>query len=152
MKKFELMLSKHFLANHPRKGEPTNFVEQFRVSKIHTIRDNYQLWKERFKAIYAGEAVLAVKVWSGEPFKSKKETIAELTKDDGIGIQKMQLYKVGEDYEKRYMMIGDKNVNSSLVALNDGLSQEDWINWFFGKTKYNMSAPFAVIQFTSLRY
>ena len=77
---------------------------------------------------------------------------AVLTKDDGIGLQKMQLYKVGEEYEKRYMMIGNKNVNSSLVALNDGLSQEDWINWFFGNTKYNMSAPFAVIQFTNFRY
>lgn len=40
-------------------------------------------------------------------------------------------------------------VEPELLAKNDGLSLEDWIEWF---KSYDLSEPMAVIHFTSFRY
>lgn len=61
MKTYVITLSKTFPAGHHRKGEPTEFEEEFmagqdmqrvrtfvRYIKLHTIRANYALWKKRF--------------------------------------------------------------------------------------------------------
>ena len=105
MKTYVITLSQNFPAKHPRKGEPTNFNVQLLNAvwrshnmsvgfpqfgmKLHTIRANYELWSKRFKKIDAGNAVLAVRYWTGKPYHSKQIEICKLPKDDGIGIQKM---------------------------------------------------------------
>lgn len=82
MKTFVIMLSQTFLATHPKKGQETGFEKKFRNQKIHTIRDKYALWKERFEKIEAGEACLSVRKWEGEPYKSKQIELACLTCED----------------------------------------------------------------------
>lgn len=115
MKTYYLTLSKVFPATHPRKGEQTYFKEQFEIAigkiagvqildengryfsailnpKLHTIRANYELWRKRFEQIERGEACLSIRQWMGKPYASKQQEIARLTKEDGIGLQRLEFY------------------------------------------------------------
>lgn len=150
MKTYVLMLSKAFPAQHPRKGEPTGFREAFRKTKLHTIRANYALWKKRFEKIAAGEACLSVRQWTGAPYRSKQREIARLTRLDGIGIQRLSF-----DHDRdgcvsyKFFDIDGHYADIIKVANNDGLSFDDWREWF---KKYDLTKPLAIIHFTSFRY
>lgn len=147
MKTYVLTLSKAFPATHPRKGEPTGFREAFRKTKLHTIRANYTLWLKRIAEVQRGEAVLSVRQWSGKPYASKQELIANLTKDDGVGIQWLTLLDILDD---DFCLICSKPFkNLKLLAKNDGLSFEDWQQWF---KNYDKTKTMAIIHFTSFRY
>ena len=74
MKTYVLILSQVFPADHPRAGEPTNFEEKVLCGlgkssgfepKIHTMRSNYQYWRDRFVLINKGDACLSIRKWSG---------------------------------------------------------------------------------------
>ena len=163
------MLSQAFPAKHPRAGESTIFATKLQnaigisilgkpffapgepVTKVHTIRANYDLWKKRFDKIDKGEAELSIRVWEGKPYKSKQIEIARLTKEDGIGLQK---FEVSANYaginnwqhfkidDRGYMSIND-------IPNKDGLAREDWIDWF---KNHDISKPMAIIHFTKFRY
>lgn len=90
LKIYVITLSKVFPKTHRRKGEPTFFEEKFRKQKLHTIRANYDLWKERFEEIQKGNAVLSVRQWTGAPYRSQQCEIACLTDIDGIGLQELK--------------------------------------------------------------
>ena len=162
MKTYVITLSRHFLANHKRAGEETHFKEKFTLgqgltdydtpsmAKIHTIRANYPLWEKRIKEIQEGHAVLSVRQWTGKPYRSKQVEIARLTADNGIGIQKLSFDKDrGGVPSLKYFNINGKYIDREILANNDGLSKEDWQEWFRG---YNLSKPMAVIHFTKFRY
>jgi len=88
MKTYVITFSRQFPHSHKRSGEETNFVEKIMFGgKIHTIRNSYMVWEDRFKKIYKGEACLALRYWSGKPYRSKQVEFLRLTKDDGICIQ-----------------------------------------------------------------
>lgn len=170
MKTYVITLSKTFPEKHPRKGEPTNFNAQLLNAvcrahnmsvgfpqfgmKLHTIRANYDLWSNRFKQIEACKAVLSVRYWTGKPYHSKQMEICKLTKEDGIGVQKLELKlasylpfyievdRIDEDRRKDVIHVG-------LLAHNDGLSLNDWNDWF---RNYDLSKPLAIIHFTPFRY
>lgn len=102
---YYLTLSQVFPSTHARAGEPTNFEAAFRAGqvfnrgseclyrhpKLHTIRANYEFWAKRFEKIEAGEACLSIRQWVGKPYGkgSTQREIARLTREDGIGLQKM---------------------------------------------------------------
>lgn len=165
MKTFVITLSQNFPATHPRKGQPTFFKHQLinalkmdkedvpiygiphrgmpneRLGrKLHTIRANYPLWKKRFEQINRGEACLSIRQWTGKPYASKQVEIARLTKEDGIGIQRLDLKAIGD-----HSLIH----SSKIFANNDGLTREEWIYWF---ENYDLSQPMAIIHFTKFRY
>lgn len=157
MDTYVITLSQNFPAKHPRHGEPTDFRTKLLSAryrqeggtlytasdgkcKLHTIRANYPFWAKRFEKINAGEAVLSVRQWSGKPYHSKQIEIARLTKEDGIGIQRLDLKET--DY---ISMIH----HSKIFANNDGLSRREWIDWF---KDYDLSQPMAIIHFTKFRY
>ena len=120
------------------------------LSKLHTIRANYPLWEKRVKKIQAGHAVLSVRQWSGKPYRSKQVEIARLTADDGVGIQKLCFDKDKDGVPSfRYPDINGKYIDRETLANNDGLSKEDWQEWFMG---YDLSKSMAVILFTKFRY
>ena len=117
---YTLMLSQRFPAKHPRKGELTEFAtkvknamtcitcaticscvcdpdcQYYKKAKFHTIRANYDLWQKRFEKIKAGKACLSIRQWEGAPYKSKQIEIARLTREDGVGLQSLHLYKENE--------------------------------------------------------
>lgn len=160
MKTYVITLSQVFPVTHSRKGEPTGFKDKFLAAikqdgewwKLHTIRANYELWKKRFEKIAKGEACLCIRQWSGKPYRSKQVEIARLTREDGIGLQELRI--VNEKYKGRGIMLGyvdgeQKNDFFHTLSKNDGLSFNDWLEWFKG---YNFNKPLAIIHFTSMRY
>lgn len=147
---YSIILSQSFPSWHLRHGESTRFVEQLRITKLHTIRANSTLWQKRFKKILAGDAELCIRVWLGKPYRSKTKEIIRLGKDSGIGIQELRFEKGLYDlYSLQSPVVDGHPVRSEVLASNDGLSYEDWQHWF---QNYDISQPMVVIHFTSYRY
>ena len=118
--------------------------------KLHTIRANYPLWEKRIKEVQEEKAVLSVRQWTGKPYRSKQVEIAMLTAENGIGIQKLSFDKDNDGVPSlKYFNINGKYIDREILANNDGLSKEDWQEWFRG---YNLSKPMAIIHFTKFRY
>lgn len=163
MKTYVLMLSKVFPATHPRAGQPTGFFDKFMAGqaysrkgwlvspKLHTIRANFDLWYKRFEKIAAGEACLSVREWTGAPYRSKQKELARLTREDGIGIQKLQLEVADKLFGKYHARIDDGYGSASIIELatNDGLSPDEWLDWF---KAYDKTKNLAIIHFTPFRY
>ena len=188
MKTYVITVSRNFPVKHPRAGQPTYFVDQIEstiyctdkcggecnicscrhfieLKKIHTIRANYDLWKKRIDEVNAGNAVLSIRYWSGNPYRSKQVEICRLTKEDGTGIQAIKMVdhgnftyiQISNDDEKPllhsdcvdYDWMRSDIFLVNRICKNDGLSYEDFKAWFKG---YDLSKPMAIIQFTKFRY
>lgn len=159
LKTYVLIVSRNFPMTHPRKGEPTYFPEKILKGlnlntdesidpKGHTIRGNYDLWKKRINEVAAGKAILSIRYWTGKPYNSKQETIIELTKDYGVGVQELVFGKTINDIiirgDDRYI-----TPNIETIAKNDGLTVDDFKAWF---QKSISIFPMAVIHFSNFRY
>ena len=161
MKTYVLMLSQVFPTDHPKAGKPTGFQNKLQAAlngwsdltfaKLHTIRANYHLWAKRFEQIERGEACLSIRQWIGKPYASKQIEIVRLTKEDGIGLQKFEVYANYAGINNwQHFKIDDRGYMSiNDIPNKDGLSREDWIDWF---KNYDLSKPMAIIQFTKFRY
>ena len=162
MKTYVLTVSRTFPETHKRAGEETFFKERILSAlskdplmwnKIHTIRANYVLWANRIKEIQEGKAILSIRYWSGNPYNSKQVEICQLDKDSGVGIQELCLKpkSILEDSVELFYI--DNNfynpLNLGFLSRNDGLSYEDFKEWF---KSYDLSHPMAIIHFTSFRY
>lgn len=167
MKTYVITLSKRFPAEHRRAGDLTFFHEKLANAlddaeatltvddaddtpiqicdwKIHTMRANYPLWEKRIAEVERGEACLSIRQWTGKPYCSKQTEIARLTKEDGVGIQKVEITN-----DLTECIIGGQHYNYYDVAQNDGLHPADWLDWFKG---YELAKPMAIIHFTKFRY
>lgn len=144
-KTYVLTLSAVFPKAHNKAGMPTGFKEKFLTcEKLHTIRANYPLWEKRIKDIQEGRAVLSIRQWAGKPYRSKQVEIGRLTADDGVGIQMLKMIDLF-----RTTTIDGHKVELPDLAENDGLSFNDWYEWFKG---YDLKQPLAIIHFTKCRY
>jgi hypothetical protein len=168
LKQIVLILSGQFMKEHPRAGEPTQFREKILSGlgkdeelvatcfqkppiKLHTIRADYDGWIEKIAAVNRGEAFLRVVTWAGEAYRSPWVDVAVLTKDDGIGVQKLG-FDILPTIKLPYVVeneLTDKMLLPSELAKNDGLSLKDFKAWFKG---YDLSKPMAIIHFTKFRY
>ena len=166
MKTYNIMLSKVFPATHSRKGEPTYFSQKVQagqhptafpneVPKLHTIRENYNLWRDRIAQVHAGEAEICLRQWTGAPYRSKTVEIMRLGWKDGVGIQKLNfVWRNGKQIPviDGWYMYGE-NGSKSELAKNDGLSLEDWQEWFKDHDQDTVAnKPLAIIHFTNFRY
>lgn len=158
MKIYVITLSQKFPATHKKAGQATFFKDKFHAAithndeywnKLHTIRANYELWRKRFEQIERGEACLSVCQWSVKPYCSKQIEIARLTKEDGIGLQRLNFYRGNFPDSLFYPSIDDKPSDSTELAQNDGLAIFDWFEWF---GHYDITKPLAIIHFTPFRY
>ena len=164
MKTYVITLSRCFLAKHSKAGEPTNFRDAFNAGqvfnkgseclylrpKLHTIRANYPLWEKRIKEVQEGKAFLSVRQWTSKPYRSKQVEIARLTAKEGVGIQKLSFDKDRDGVSSfKFFDIAGRCFDRKTLANNDGLSLEDWCDWFRG---YDLSKPMAIIHFTKFRY
>ena len=145
-----ILFSKYFPAYHPRAGEPTFFAEKickylssnggdnaqkltknllrnnFGTSdrdsifpKLHTIRNGHR-WKEN--------EYFSPRIWSGPPYASKQIRIAEDLRIkhlwDIMILPSMEVFINGQ----LFGFYGSPEVE--LLAQHDGLSNEDFQNWF----------------------
>ena len=140
-KTYVLTLSRVFPKTHPNAGINTGFEEAIGMGiKIHTIRGNYPLWEKRIAKINEGKAVLSVRCWQNEPYRSKQIKLFEF---DEIGIQKAEFKEDGlHIWDVPYI------VDYVEVALNDGLMLEHFEDWFTPRPTEAM----AIIHFTDFRY
>lgn len=161
---YNIMLSRVFPKTHPRAGQPTGFNDKvmacFRYPfyeptppewmKVHTIRANYALWKERFDEVQRGEAVIKLRQWLGEPYRSKTVLLKTLTAKDGIGIQRLD-FKMPDRGDLPFYVIDERMFFTSgkVLSHNDGLELQDWLDWF---RDYDQAQPMAIIHFTPFRY
>ena len=120
--------------------------------KRHTCRKNYELWAKRIKEVQEGKAVLSLRYWQDERGRSvkgnKQVEFSVLYKDSGVGVQKLS-FDEGSLMQTYANINNDYNVNIWNLAKNDGLSIEDFKDWF---KNYDLSKPMAIIHFTSFRY
>lgn len=163
MKTYVITLSQSFQSKHSRSGQPTDFAHLFENGqhlkpaglevckhKIHTIRANYPLWRKRIAEVENGQAILSIRQWTGRPYFSPQAKLADLTKDNGVGIQKLKFHLDRDgnvlynnfDIDGHYADIKD-------VARHDGLSFDDWREWF---KSYDLTEMLAIIHFTKFRY
>ncbi len=150
LKTYVLTISKNFLHYHPKAGEATRFKDKILSGeKKHTIRGNYNFWKKRIDAVAQGKAVLSVREWSGKPYHSVQNTITEFTSKHGVGIQKVTARFKGENTGSEMKIEGLlQDINDVIsVAENDGLSEDDFLNWF---NKDLLDG--AIIHFSDFRY
>lgn len=159
IKRYRMPVSTRFPKTHPRAGQSTYFKEQINGSfpyetpdsrrKIHTIRENYPLWEKRMKEVQEGRAVIELFYWEHKPYRSKQIVFATLDKNSGCGVQKI-IFKdnfVCAAIETSYA--ANLVVPASIISVNDGLSLEDFKDWF---KSYDLSEPMAIIHFTKFRY
>jgi hypothetical protein len=155
MKTYILMVSTKFPSGNIKHDKPTGFVEKIKAEvKIHTIRQNFPLWKKRFVEIEAGKATLSIRVWSGKPYRSKQVEVFALDRKDGIGVQGLyfdsnnllESFVSHEDSESKYQTY----ISPVQLAINDGLNFAEFQNWF--KDRDLLNEPMAIIHFTKFRY
>ena len=147
MKTYVLTLAKQFPAQHINAGKPTFFKAHIELgNKLHTIRQNYELWNKRFEQIKAGKACLSVREWSDKPYKSMQIELFNFTNIDNIALQKLEITYFG--YKIDNFLKSDLTIEQ--ICLNDGLSKEHFLSWF--KDWYLIKTPLAIIHLTKFRY
>lgn len=141
---YVLTVSQKFPTTHKKAGQSTGFPLAIKnYDKIHTIRGNYYLWSKRFEKINDGKAILSIRIWEGKPYASKQLEIFKYDYTHKIGIEKLE-----DPTNFVFAAIEGKQINWDVVAKNDGLSFEDFCEWF----KVRSNSPMAVIHFTGFRY
>lgn len=169
MKTYVIILSEKFPTTHPRKGQETEFGRSFlNGKKIHTIRGNFPLWEKRLKEVQEGRAVLSVRQWTGVPYRSPQKELRRLTKEDGIGVQKVVFGRSqweendGKLHSCFWANVDGRKeeINLEDIASNDGFSGFlDFILWI--EPSMNRQTPdnegwihkeLAIIHFTKFRY
>lgn len=148
-KKVILTLCKVFPVTHSRAGEKTGFEQKLKNGiKKHTIRYNAKdVWGKRYNDISKSKKYLSVREWTGRPYNSEQR---EFARYDKIGLQKITMTYSSTD-EVPQCWVDGKQVSAYDLAKNDGLSVEDFTEWFFGCNKGNVFDG-VIIHFTDFRY
>jgi len=133
-----LMVSRVFPVSHYRWSEFTFFERKILCGeKIHTIRANA---KDYFKD---GEEV-SVRVWTGLPYRSKQREFAQMK----IRLERIVIV-CASDMSLRCFVV-DGEIDPLDLCLNDGLDEDDFIDWFFPKGPGSWSGD--ILHFTNLKY
>lgn len=155
-KKINIVVSKAFPKVHKRGGEPTNFATKLmNGEKLHTIRQNYDLWAVNAEKMQTGRFVLSVRQWTGTPRRSKQRIICN--SEEPIGVERIGMRYYAEA-DRIAVIVEDRTLTEVEIvelAKNDGLTVDDFIDWFFWKPRQRSEdAVFkgVIIHFTPHRY
>ncbi len=147
-------LSRQFMSDHPRAGQPTFFVEKF-LNSMHVefYRVNYYellkvinpdvdsmilfyffeslnigIFDKKSHTIRNGNHfktgdLISIRCWSGKPYKSKQ---IKLVPDIAV-VKTYEAMIISGN-----LMINGQTYDHDIVSIanNDGLSENDFINWF----------------------
>lgn len=153
-KKIIITLSRVFPVTHSRRGEPTGFASKLASGeKKHTIRRNYDLWKVNAEKMERGKFYLSIRQWSGKPYNSPQVEIAQ--RHNPICVQPIELYYHADNDTITAKIDGREWLDADCYTLakNDGLSVQDFKEWFFGKVpKEDKVFKGGIIHFTDFRY
>ena len=144
MKTYVLTISTVFPTYHKKSGNPTNFIDKLLSrEKRHTIRSNYELWSKRIEKVNKGEALISVRYWSGKPYNSKQIELAKVYK------ARVEHFPIYNSFNQYYAIIEQTKVDWGTLAKNDGLSYNDFKEWF---KKWDHKEPLVVIHFGDYGY
>lgn len=151
-KKVVLILSARFPGYHPRKGQQTGFRDNLMTRKVHTIRAGYDRWKHNLDKVLDGDFTLSVREWSGRPYNSPQRELVSLK--EHIGYQRISMSYDPHTGEVKAVIDGKPFTDIKRLAMNDGLSLEDFKALIFGATRSEDKQLFqgTIIHFTELRY
>ena len=142
-KQVVLMIAKNFLAYHKKAGQSTEFEAKIKdKEKVHTIRPNYEKWKEKIEEVKSGKAELVLKQWDGRPYHSTPNKLFIFDAKDDVEVSKLTKTADG------FFVNDTKKVKPEDLAKNDGLSLQDFEDWF----KVFPTEPMAILHFNSFRY
>lgn len=142
-KQVVLMIAKNFLAYHKKAGQSTEFEAKIKdKEKVHTIRPNYEKWKEKIEEVKSGKAELVLKQREGRPYHSTPNKLFIFDEKDDVEVSKLTKTADG------FFVNDTKKVEPEDLAKNDGLSLQDFEDWF----KVFPTEPMAIIHFNSFRY
>lgn len=99
------------------------------------------------KILHPAKNNLSVREWTGRPYNSEQREFAQY---DKIGLQHITM-TYGVDDAVPQIWIDGKQIPIEIVAKNDGLTVEQFVEWFFGESKSNVFEG-VVLHFTSFRY
>lgn len=155
-----LTFSKSFPAYHPRKGQPTFFVEKIWLWMVNVDGYSYPEHFPEFKKIVKIEDILtqypasgkghtirrgnrwkvgdkfSPRVWSGKPYQSKQVIIAPDIEVKKIFPFEIKIYHDGYwiDFAEQKVPI-EYTADLSTLAQNDGLTVTDMLDWFINPKK-----------------
>ena len=144
-----ITLSRQFLKGHPKAGQPTYFVEKVwdsigrdldtaiaYVKAVHDLHVGDHCPKHhtiRFGRRWKDGDMASLRVWSGKPYRSPQIAIAPDVR--------LRVVDIWVDYDNGAIFYNDGihvyictlnhvNPNLKLLAANDGLSSQDFLDWF----------------------
>ncbi len=150
-KKVLITLSRVFPLTHPKKGKPTLFEDHIKDgTKIHTIRSNYDRWAHNIEKVENGDFYISLRQWSAKPYRSSQNEIAKISQ---AHYQQIEIH-YHKDSDTITAEIEGRSQDISQVAKNDGLSLEDFSNYFFPEKLRDQDRTFygIVIHFTDFNY
>lgn len=138
----EIIVSTKFQSTHPKKGDPTYFIEKIvkgldgngkvdsYITKMVSEKEGKEIIVPKFHTIRKGNRFkvgdrVNFKIWSDKPYRSKKVIFArdvEIKKTWNFEMDDNGVYAI----DGKYIDIQDYPV----LAANDGLSEEDMFFWF----------------------
>lgn len=100
-----------------------------------------------------GKFYLSIRQWSGKPYNSPQVEIAQ--RHNPIGVQPIELYYHADNDTITAKIDGREWLDADCYTLakNDGLSIQDFKEWFFGKEPTEDKVFIGgIIHFTDFRY
>lgn len=159
-KKILMTLSKSFPLTHSRKREATDFSTKLRRTldgkqgdrKIHTIRSNYTQWKHNLDKVIDKQYFISVREWSGRPYHTKQIELYRIYAK--VSYQSIRLVYRAADKSVSCTIDGRVFTDLDLLAKNDGLSRQDFLEWYFPILSEDRDRSFEgiIIHFTDFRY
>lgn len=146
-----VILSKDIFAEGKKASTPSDFARKVKTgAKRHTVRANFDYWRERIERLQQRGGVLSLRQWSGKPYEKgstqelimdvpasmvevqrlvmsrEQDTESEVLVDGSDGV-----FAKATDTEYRYFAeVEGHHVPVETLAKNDGLTLEDFKAWF----------------------
>ena len=154
-----LTFSTRFPKYHPRHGELTDFAKKIlNGQKIHTCRQNYDYWAEKIARLKKVGGALSLRYWTGKPYASPQAEFLQVP-TEVVGVQRLTLYAQAIDKSEGVYFIeaamnnGSWEIEMEDLARNDGLSRQDFEDWFVPLFKGEYTeVDLALIHLTKFRY
>jgi hypothetical protein len=147
-----LILSHHYPKTAIHAGKPTRFKQQLLEGrKIHTCRGRYDGWALNIDKVNDKGYVLSVREWDGKPYGRgvRQKVIREYHK---AGYQRFTMRYDRATGELKCVIDGKRFTDIEALARNDGMTVEEFKDWFFGQGLNRSAYSGIIIHFTDFRY
>ena len=119
---------------------------------MHTIRSNFDCWSHCLDKVANGQFEVSLREWLGRPYNSKQLYIG--VNVDVNHYQRISLRWHAESQNVTAMIDGKWLMyDITPLAKNDGMSVEDFVEWFFpGKPTEDKTFTGIIIHFSDYVY